>query len=571
MSTKLKESQAGSTQTFKAALTTLRNKSQIDIETILNDIFELKQEVKLLEKQRRQIRSLLLDLSYGLQEDCDRSAMRGKETASSAQLELLELEANTADGLGDGMRRNVTPMTMRGLTNDLPLSELDIDRHGHGLVSVVSSRRRDLENDNYFTGGNSRVGAAVIIGSSSSEQHTQQLQTQQSKKKLLVDKWLKQLQLHLNSDLGKAIRKALEITDPHLLSPPNSAATQPHSFSSEPTTPTVTPTVTQRKEVPAVSGATSGNKVTTKNIVPFESSTVTTREGGRSGDAGAGAEEWRRLSSEELRVSLTALECRSIWRKFQHSSAKYLSNSFQTSEAEWFHFIESQEKNKSFPQGTQQLSPGGQVLRNGITISLPNEGSIRHTFPLSRGSAVRFEDEEILKPTTAEDPAENIPRKFPSQESILVKGVRSFQDSQLFRRICLNAVTPLSSPFLSSPLSSGLLCSSPFFPFSLPSSHLLYPLLSVLCRQLLPTLYLLRLLNISFFKQVKLLVVLLSILFLMTTTTTTTTTMTTITDLRATKTNSFLHLLPLVLQALPYVPLLLPSLPNLINVVNLQK
>jgi hypothetical protein len=440
MSTRLKETQAGSTQTFKAALTTLRNKSKIDIENITSDIFELKQEVKLLEKQRRQIRSLLLDLSYGLQEDCDRTAMRGKETASSAQLELLELEATAADGASDGMRRNVTPMIMK-LTNDLPLSEAhDHSSHPTGtLVSVVSSRRRDLEIDNYYTGGSS---SGVIIGSSGHPQT--QSQQQQQHKKLLVDKWLKQLQLHLSSsDLGKAIKKGLEITDPHLLSPPNSAQ---HSFSSEiEIERTSSPPEGTASSVPSSSSVTQRRQdLMTKNIVPFEvpaSATAAEVDAtvARVND-GKGHEDWRKLSSEELRVSLTALECRSVWRKFQRSSAKYLSNSFQTSEAEWFHFIESKDQ-QAQQHANQHLSPHGHLLRNGITISLPNEGSIRHTFPLSRGS-VRFQDEDISKPTKEESETESkkIPRKFPSQEAILIQGVKSFQDWQIFRRICLNAV-----------------------------------------------------------------------------------------------------------------------------------
>lgn len=447
MSARLKEAQSGST-TFKAALTTLRNKSKIDIENISSDIFELKQEVKLLEKQRRQIRSLLLDLSYGLQEDCDRSAIRGKEIASSAQLELMEFEANSGDGV-DGMRRNITPTIVK-LTNDLPLSEDNSQRTG-SLVSVVSARRRDIGTDNYFTGG--RDSATIIGLSGQQDQHNRTI-----KKKLLVDKWLQQLQLHLNSDLGKAIKKGLEITDPHLLSPPSS------SQACNPETPPVAPSGTQRVD-PASN--------ITKNVVPFEAG----RQGSRKSNG-----EWGKMSSEEVRVFLAALECRSVWRKFQRTSAKYLSNSFQTAEAEWFHFIESKDQHQLT---NQQLSPNGQILRNGITISLPNEGSIRHTFPLSRGS-VRFQDEDILKPDEPESESKKIPRKYPSQEAILIHGVKCFQDWQIFQRICLNAVH-FPTPF-------SLLT---FFRY----------------RQSPPTLSSLHPHNISLFKQVKLLVGHLFILF----------------------------------------------------------
>jgi hypothetical protein len=153
MSSKLKDNHnlSAQNQSFKVALTTLRNKSKIDIETIQSDINELKEEVRLLEKQRRQARGLLLDLSYGLQQDCDHMVLKGKEIASSAQLEVLELETakRGGDQGDDGMRRN-TPVTVR-LTSDMPLSSQD--NGGGAMVSVVSSKRRDLETDNYYTGG----------------------------------------------------------------------------------------------------------------------------------------------------------------------------------------------------------------------------------------------------------------------------------------------------------------------------------------------------------------------------------------------------------------------------------
>lgn len=376
MSAKLKETQIGATQSFKAALTTLRNKSKIDTENIINYINELKQEVRLLEKQRRQIRSLLLDLSYGLQEDCETSAMRGKETASSAQLELLELESAQTDT--DGLRTN-SPFTVN-LTNDVSLRQ---DEDHPNMVSVVSSKKRGIETDNYFTGG---TGTVVGFGTPSAK-------SQSRTKKFLVDKWLKQLKIHLNNDLGKAIKKALEVKDPHLFSPPSSAKVL------EPPTPS------DRRDSNA------------RNIVPFES--MESRE--------LELQEWRK-SIDELRISLTALETRSVWRNIQRASANYLSNAFQTSESEWFNYIEAKEK--SLTQN-QQISPQGHILRNGITISLPDEGSIRHTFPASRGS-VRF-DEKSSEAIVPE-------RKHPNLEANLIKGVKGFHDWQIFRRTCLNAV-----------------------------------------------------------------------------------------------------------------------------------
>lgn len=380
MSAKLKETQAGANQSFKAALTTLRNKSKIDIENIINDINELKQEVRLLEKQRRQIRSLLLDLSYGLEEDCDVSARRGKETASSAQLELLELESADADI--NGLRKN-TPFTV-SLTNDIPLGHEE--KQTNGLVSVVSSKKRGISTDNYYTGGS--AGTLVGLGTPIVALPNNQ------KVKLLVDKWLKQLKIHLNNDLGKAIKKALEVKDPHHFSVPASAKKY------ESPTPTVSDS-------------------NTKNIVPFESTESKESE----------LHEWKK-NLEELRISLTALECRSIWRNLQRAAGNYLSNAFQTSEAEWFDYVEKEK----LPNSNQQISPNGHVLRNGITISLPDDGSITHTFPLSRGS-VRFQQDVIT-----EESFSSFTKKYNSHETILIKGVKTFQDWQIYRRTCLNAV-----------------------------------------------------------------------------------------------------------------------------------
>jgi hypothetical protein len=449
MSSKLKENQnlSSQNQTFKAALTTLRNKSKIDIENIQSDINELKQEVKLLEKQRRQTRSLLLDLHYSLQQDCDHTALKGKEIASSAQLELLELETAKHDWRSDqsheyddGMRRN-TPITVR-LTTDIPLgSHDDSDGHeGEGtMVSVVSSRRRDLETDNYYTGGG---GGAHLLNST--QQQQQQQQQGSKKKKLLVDRWLSQLHIHLTGDLGKAIKKGLEVTDPHIFSPPSS------SQFSKPNTPSTT-------NMDSIILNTKGNSSSAQNIVPFDK--IPSPE----------INAWRGLSLEELRVSLTALECRSVWRKFQKCSSKYLSKSFTTVEAEWFHQIENHDHDQ---MKQQSLSPCGHLLRNGITISLPDEGSIRHTFPISReGMRVKF-DEDIL---TAEQEGESRQHqvvKYPSQDSILSKGVKGFQNWQIFRRICLNAVSHPPSASLSVCASASLSSLSPCLCLSLLSLSL---------------------------------------------------------------------------------------------------
>jgi hypothetical protein len=334
---------------FKMALSELHTNARHVSEEMAVENNKLKKEIINLQKQRRQLRALFLDLAYALEQDCTNTALHGKTVASSSLVEIIRHESMGADA--DGMRSNSPVAVNLGGEVDLGLSESDDNfiesdeeapqREGGFLppikmTAVVSSRRRDVSPLDYYigpTGPHDPVPVPVVPGNTphhTTITHAHTPSTQQTEKKRglisLTDRWQRFLLINHKSLIGAAVLSGI-----------------------------------------SMAAVSEGGE----------------KEKDRNHHKGRIPEEWKNMSGDQVRALLSALECKSIWRVVQSGVAEYVSSVFRSPEASWFDQISR----------NQHYSLDANPLKNGITIALPNdEGVIRHTYPSSRGG-VRFADD----------------------------------------------------------------------------------------------------------------------------------------------------------------------------------
>jgi hypothetical protein len=311
---------------FKLALTNLKTRANDSSSKSVADIFKLKREVASLEKQRRQLRGLFLDLSYALEEDCSAAMLSVKQMVMASHDRHDPQRQTPLDG-GNSVDSVEVNLSTHGTTPLGPDSALDpiVVKTG---AAVAAQRHKE---EGKFRGG--RGGGGPPVASPVT----------------LTQKWLEDMHLKVTSALGKGITMALSVKDPSVFNTANADHKQ-HSHGNRRASKTETRVPFGHMETsdPKYSQLVEGNN-------------------------------WKQLSGEELRAALVALETRSGWGQLQLAATKYMSQCLSSAETEWFYLME---KNASHLQAGEALET---ELRNGITISVEGEsGDIRHTYPLTR-------------------------------------------------------------------------------------------------------------------------------------------------------------------------------------------
>jgi len=352
---------------FKLALSTLNFNTQSANEKTLSDIAILQKEVSALEKQRRQMRSLLLDLNYALEEDIASAATNGKHVASAANIavqnppsedtEIHSKEVNLATG-------DIIPIH-EDRNASANLHDSDPKESTGGM-----SRRRSMDN-------------------TTTKQYVQ-------KNFSLTERWMRQLYIHTGSALAQAMDRAVTANSDDVVVPPSSSAPSPRHNSRH-------------------------KKSESLNRVPFNTQQPSTE----SPSVSSNAEAWQSMDCDEMKAALTALECRSVWRKLQMSAAEYAAQTYENTDADWNYLLGMKQEAGD--------SSSSRKIMNGVTISLPgNGGTVKHTFPPSR-------------PQTSAT-AERNDTAVQSGVQLLGKGVRQYQEWMAFHRLSMQASNVVESP-----------------------------------------------------------------------------------------------------------------------------
>ena len=369
-------------QSFKMALSTLRDRANTCSSQALKDTMELKREVAALEKQRRQVRGLFLDLCYALEEDCSAAVVAAKETASASnqQLQAGSDDSTVQVNLSEGVA--VTSLMDTGVVGT---PEPLVVRLG----TAVETRHQ---------GGGG--GGGPLPSSASPRPLDSAGRPKRPSSRSLTEKWLQSLHIPSTTALSKAIERSLTTSDPTVFI---TGGKHHHRRSSKPDT-----------------------------RIPFEQEGAnpqhpTLIEG----------EAWRRLSGEEVRAALVGLETRCSWRHLQLSAAQYIAKCLSSAEEQWFYMAGKNGSGRG-DAATVRQSP----LLNGITISLSGEdGDIRHTYPLTRPGSVASHPTS-REGHGAGEPGDV---RVPTTEaiSILLGGLSQYQRVMEFRRLVTQSVSPM--------------------------------------------------------------------------------------------------------------------------------
>ena len=364
-------------QSFKMALSSLRDRANTCSSQALKDTMELKREVAALEKQRRQVRGIFLDLCYALEEDCSAAVVAAKETASASN---QQLQAGCDDST-----------VQVNLSEGVAVTSL-MDTGAVGTPEPLMVRLGTAVETRHQGGGG---GAGALSSSAGPRPLDSAGRPKRPSSRSLTEKWLQSLDIPSTTALSKAIERSLTTSDPTVF---NTGGKHHRRRSSKP-----------------------------DSRVPFE-------QGGAIPQHPTENEAWRRFSGEEVRAALVGLETRCSWRHLQLSAAQYIAKCLSSAEEQWFYMAG---KNGPGREGgeTVRQSP----LLNGITISLSGEdGDIRHTYPLTRPGSVASHPSSREGHGAGE--AGDVPGRTTEAISILLGGVQQYQRIMEFRRLVTQSV-----------------------------------------------------------------------------------------------------------------------------------
>lgn len=308
------------------ALSSLKTRANNSSSQSVTDIFKLKREVAALEKQRRQLRGLFLDLSYALEEDCSNAMMAAKQMVMASHERQDPQRQTPLDGGSsvDSVQVNLSEHVSTPLGPESGLDPILV----RTSEAVAAQRRKHGE----YGGGGGQVWGHLSLSPSGT----------------LTQKWLQALHLKTNSVLSKGITMALAVKDPSIFTA-TTADSKHHNHG-------------HNRRV-----SKTETRVPFGHVEPTDPKHSSLQEGN----------DWKQLTGEELRAALVALETRSGWGHLQLAATKYMSQCLSSAESEWFYLME-----KNAYGASEELQA---ELRNGITISVEgSSGDIRHTYPLTR-------------------------------------------------------------------------------------------------------------------------------------------------------------------------------------------